>query len=101
MITRLLLALPLVTAGWIGILAGVMLLGGPAPAAMVILPGPAFLEHLPPGVSIVARGPYSVTLRGEADLVGALYAAGATLVLPAGLTGCLAGTGTDRQQART
>ena len=87
--TRLLLGLPLVGLGWIGILAGVMWGTGQAPAALVILPPADLLDHLPPGTAVVAIGPYSVTLRGGDDLVTALYRAGATLVLPAGLTGCL------------
>ncbi len=88
-VKRLLVALPLVVIAWIGFLAGVMWATGQAPTALVILPPAALLDHLPPGTAIVSIGPYSVTLRGGDDLVTALYQAGAKLVLPAGLTGCL------------
>ena len=88
-IKRLLIGLPLVVIGWIGILAGVMGATGQAPAALVILPPADLLDHLPAGTAVVSIGPYSVTLRGGDDLVTTLYQAGAKLVLPAGLTGCL------------
>lgn len=88
-IKRLLIGLPIAALGWIGILAGVMWVTGQAPAALVILPPTDLLDHLPPGTAVVSVGPYSVTLRGGAELVTALYQAGALLVLPAGLTGCL------------
>jgi hypothetical protein len=86
---RWLVALPLVGAGWIGVLALVMRLGGEAPAALVMFPPEGFVGGLPKGVAVVSRGPVSVTVRGGADLVATLYALGAPLVLPAGLTGCL------------
>ena len=86
---RILLALPAVIAAWIAILAIVMRLPGAAPQALVLLPSAAMLADLPVGTAITAIGPYSVTLRGGPGLVGQLYAAGAHLVLPAGLTGCL------------
>jgi hypothetical protein len=88
-IKRLLIGLPLVGLGWIGILAGVMWMTGRAPAALVILPPADLLDHLPPGTAVVSIGPFSVTVKGGDNLVTALYHAGATLVLPAGLTGCL------------
>jgi hypothetical protein len=86
---RLILALPLVLIGWISILAGVMRITGNAPAALVILPPADLLSHLPAGTAVVSIGPYSVTVKGGEGLVTALYDAGARLVLPAGLTGCL------------
>lgn len=84
-----LLALPLVALGWIGTQALVMRLGGEAPSALVILPPEGLVRALPPGVAVVSSGPVSITLRGGEDLVATLYALGAPLVLPAGLTGCL------------
>ena len=86
---RLMVAVPLVLLGWIAVLAVMMWLSGAAPAALVILPPEGMIKALPPGISITSIGPYSVTLSGGAGLVAALYAAGAPLVLPAGLTGCL------------
>lgn len=85
----IMLALPIVAAGWIAILAGVMRIDADAPSALVLLPSAAMLAHLPHGAAITSIGPYSVTLRGGPDLVAQLYASGAHLVLPAGLTGCL------------
>ena len=86
-----LLSLPLIIAGWIGTLAAVLWLGGTAPAAMVILPRADLLSRLPDGIGVVDTGRFSITLRGGAKLVAALYSAGATLLLPAGLTNCLSG----------
>jgi hypothetical protein len=88
-----LVALPLVALGWIGTLALVMRLGGDAPAALVLMPPDGLIRALPEGVSVISSGPVSVTLRGGENLVAMLYALGAPLVLPAGLTGCLPQTG--------
>lgn len=88
-----LIALPLVALGWIGTLALVMRLRGDAPAALVLLPPEGLIRALPKGISIVSSGPVSVTLQGGENLVATLYALGAPLVLPAGLTGCLPQTG--------
>lgn len=86
---RLILALPLVLAGWIALLALVMRLGGEAPAALVMFPPAGLVAALPDGVAVVSAGPVSVTLQGGEGLVAVLYRLGAPLVLPAGLTGCL------------
>lgn len=86
---RILLALPIVVMVWLAILAGVMRLSGDAPQALVLMPTAALLAQLPEDAAITAIGPYSVTLRGGPGLVAQLYASGARLVLPAGLTGCL------------
>jgi hypothetical protein len=89
-VRHIVVALPIVLLAWIGVLAGVMRITGQAPAALVMLPPDGFLARLPPGVAVTARGPVSVTVRSDdRGLVAALYAAGAPLVLPAGLTGCL------------
>lgn len=90
---RWLIALPLVALGWIGTLALVMRLGGDAPAALVLMPPDGLIRALPEGVSVVSNGPVSVTLQGGENLVATLYALGAPLVLPAGLTGCLPQSG--------
>jgi hypothetical protein len=82
-------ALPLVALGWIGTLALVMRLGGEAPAALVMFPPEGLVRALPDGVAVVSAGPVSVTLQGGEGLVATLYALGAPLVLPAGLTACL------------
>lgn len=90
MTTRLLWALPLLLGAWVAVLALVMRLGGPAPAALVVLPPEGLLARLPPAVTLADEGPLGLTVRSEAPgLVPALYGAGAWLVLPAGLAGCL------------
>ena len=93
MITRLrpyAVALPLVLITWLALLALVMRLSGQAPAALVILPPAGFLTYLPDSIAITSQGPFSLTLTSTTpNLVAVLYAAGAPIVLPAGLTGCL------------
>ena len=93
---RWLLALQLVLAGWLGTLAIVLRLGGEAPAAMVLFPPAGLIAALPEGVALVGAGPVSLTLTGDGDLVARLYALGAPLVLPAGLTGCVEAPGQAR-----
>jgi hypothetical protein len=93
MIIRLrpyLIALPIVCVAWLALLTAVMRLSDAAPGALVILPPAGFLTNLPPGIAMTARGPFSITLKSNLpDLVATLYAAGAPIVLPAGLQGCL------------
>jgi hypothetical protein len=90
---RVLLALPLLLGAWLAVLALAMRLGAPAPAALVVLPPEGFWARLPPSVALLDQGGLGVIVRsgdpGEPGLVPALYAAGARLVLPAGLAGCL------------
>ena len=86
---HLLIGTALLILGWIAVLALVLRLGGPAPAALVLWPSEGFLAHLPAEVAVTDRNALGLTVRGGADLVAALYAAGAPLVLPAGLAGCL------------
>jgi hypothetical protein len=86
----LLLALPLVGAGWIGTLAATMTLTGAAPAALVIFPAPGLADRLPHGVRILSATRWTVTVAGDTPgLTRALYRAGARLVLPSGLSGCM------------
>ncbi len=87
---RLALALAILLVGWLGTLALVMRLGGEAPAAFVPFPPPDLLAALPAEVAVIGRSPVSLTLRSEAPgLTARLYAAGAWLVLPAGLEACI------------
>ena len=86
---HLALGVPLLLLGWIAVLALVLRLGGPAPAALVVLPPEGFLGALPPDVRVTARNALGLTAKGGPDLVAHLYAAGAPLVLPAGLSSCL------------
>jgi hypothetical protein len=53
------------------------------------MPPEGLIRALPDGVAVVSAGPVSITVRGGHNLVATLYALGAPLVLPAGLTGCL------------
>ncbi|MBF9044194.1 hypothetical protein HKCCE4037_12700 [Rhodobacterales bacterium HKCCE4037] len=90
MLKRILIALPLVFAGWIATLALVMRLGGEAPAAFVPFPPNDFVAALPADIAITGRSPISLTVRSDTtDLPATLYAAGAWLVLPAGLEACI------------
>lgn len=87
---RLLIALPLVLLGWVAIMALVMRFSDAAPAAVALFPPPGFVENLPPDASVISKGSFYITISGDVPSMGAaLYAAGAWLVLPAGLTGCL------------
>lgn len=80
--------LTLLTA-WIAIMALVMRYSDAAPAAVVILPGERFIAAMP-DAAILSRSPVSITLKSDAPAFAkSLYGAGAWLVLPAGLTGCL------------
>jgi len=88
-INRLLLAIPLVFVGWIAVMAFVMRFSDAAPAAVVPWPTTAFLKNLPANAAIVDINGIAVTFANRPDLAGELYASGAWLVLPAGLTGCL------------
>ncbi|MCO6384495.1 MAG: hypothetical protein JXQ91_08755 [Vannielia sp.] len=71
-------------------MALVMRFSDAAPAAVVLLPGPGFLAALPGDAAIVSQNRVSLTLKSkQPDFAARLYRAGALLVLPAGLTGCL------------
>lgn len=93
MITRLrpyLIALPIVALAWLALLAGIMRITGQAPAALVLMPPDGLIASLPDDIAITSRGPFSITLKSSSpNLTTILYAAGAPIVLPAGLTGCL------------
>ncbi len=81
---------PLVLAGWIGTMAAVTFLTDAAPASVVVIGKASVLDHLPDGTAVLGAGPMGLTLANEMEGFGpALYRAGALLVLPAGLAGCL------------
>lgn len=86
---RWLIAVPLVLAGWVGVLALVARMGGEAPALLVLFPPDGLIGGLPAGVAVVDAGPVSLTVSGGADLATQLYRLGAPLVLPARLESCL------------
>ena len=88
-IKRVLLAVPLIFAGWIGVMALVMRFSDAAPAAVVPWPGTQFMNNLPSQAAVIEVNSLAITFANRNDLVRELYLAGAWLVLPAGLTGCL------------
>lgn len=89
-ISRILLILGAVFFGWITVMALVMRFSDAAPAAVAFLPQKGFVENLPENAAVIASNRLSFTVSGDVPGMGAtLYKAGAWLVLPAGLTGCL------------
>lgn len=89
-ITKWLLAIPVVLTGWIAVMAGVMYFSDAAPAAVALFPADGFLANVPDDTALLARGSFWLTVSSDSEHFGpALYEAGAWLVLPAGLTGCL------------
>ena len=89
-IRRWLAALAGVFAGWLAVLALVMVLSDAAPGAIVLFPSEDFIANLPDGAAVVGGGTLWIAVRGDGPRLGrALYAAGGRLVLPAGLPGCL------------
>jgi hypothetical protein len=88
-INRILLTVAFVFVGWIAVMALVMRFSDAAPAAVVPWPTRAFLHDLPPQAAILDVNGLAVTFANRPDLAKDLYAAGAWLVLPAGLVGCL------------
>lgn len=79
-----------VFAGWIAVLSAVMLLSDAAPGAVAFFPSDQFVQKLPDGAGVVNAGRYWIAVRGDGPSLGlSLYRAGAVLVLPAGLPGCL------------
>ena len=89
-IKRLALALLGMCAGWLAVLVAVGLFSDAAPGAVVLLPPAGLLGRLDPDIAVMAAGRFSVTVTSDRPgLARRLYAAGAPLVLPAGLPGCL------------
>jgi hypothetical protein len=90
MITKWLLVFAGVLACWIALMAMVMRFSDAAPAAVVFFPSDDFIGTLPEDITILSSTSMTITLSSEQREFGAaLYQAGAKLVLPAGLTGCL------------
>lgn len=96
-IRRLALALPVVALAWVLLMAVVMRLSDVAPAAVVPFPGAGLLANLPEEAAILGLNRGAVTLANRPGLARDLYGAGAWLVLPAGLTGCLPLTKAQRR----
>lgn len=89
-IRRFARAVPVVLLAWLAVMAGVMRFSDAAPGALVILPPRDLIAQLPEDAGILRAGSLSLTLASrQPGFAETLYAAGAWLVLPAGLTGCL------------
>lgn len=86
---RIALAIPFVLIAWIAIMAVVMRFSDAAPAAVVIFPTAALLAALPGDTGVLGLNRLALTVANRPDTTRNLYDAGAWLVLPAGLTGCL------------
>ena len=85
-----LLALGGVFLGWLATLALVMVFTDAAPGAIVIFPSDGFIQNLPENAAIAGGGTGWIAIRADTPGLGlTLYRAGALLVLPAGLPGCL------------
>ena len=80
----------LVFASWIAVLSLVMVMTDAAPGAIALFPSKDFVQNLPKNAGVVDAGSFWVGIRSDQPQLGrALYRAGAWLVLPAGLPGCL------------
>jgi len=88
-IKRAAILLPLVLVAWVAVMALVMRFSDAAPAAVVLFPSAALIENLPDGTGILTLSRAALTVANGPGTASDLYAAGAWLVLPAGLTGCL------------
>ena len=95
-IRRVILALPVVVVAWVALMAVVMRVSDVAPAAVVPFPG-SVMTDLPQDAAILGVNRGAVTLANRPGLTRDLYAAGAWIVLPAGLTGCLPLTQAQRR----
>ena len=79
-----------VLIGWISLQLGVMYFTDVAPGAMALFPNEGFISRLPANAGIVEFGDFWITVASDEPALGEkLYAAGALIVLPAGLLGCL------------
>ncbi|MBK4216514.1 hypothetical protein JJJ17_11310 [Paracoccus caeni] len=71
-------------------LSAVMLFSDAAPGAVAFFPAQDFVAELPDGAGVAGAGRFWIAVRSDQPGLGlALYRAGAVLVLPAGLPGCL------------
>tara|TARA_R110002020_G_scaffold232113_1_gene443459 strand:- start:3311 stop:3568 length:258 start_codon:yes stop_codon:yes gene_type:complete len=74
---------------WISLQLGVMYFTDVAPGAMALFPNKGFISRLPADAGILGVGDFWITVASDEPALGKrLYAAGALIVLPAGLPGC-------------
>ncbi len=82
-IYRTLQATICIAVGGVAATAGLTVLQGSAPAALVVLPDQALFDELPHDIEIVQWRRYSAVMTSNSpDYVRRLYKAGALLVLP-------------------
>jgi len=80
----------LIVAAWLSMSASIMWATDAAPGALVFFPSTAFMSNPPNGTAVTGGSLIMVKFSStEPDLTRKLYSAGAWLVLPASLTGCL------------
>ena len=80
----------LIVSGWIAVMAGVMFVAEPAPAALALGGRGELLDRLPADVRMMRSSRHMLVLTStEPGYVRRIYAAGAWLVLPALRNGCL------------
>lgn len=83
-------AVAFVVIGWVGLQLSVMYFTDAAPGAVALFPPADFIDRLPEDVAIVDAGANWIAVwSDQPDFGKNLYAAGALIVLPAGLPGCL------------
>lgn len=83
------ISLPLVILGWLAVLGATLRLSNSAREVFIPFPPAALLAQLP-DTALTGLSPVSLTLRSDAPgLPARAYAAGAWLVLPAGLQACI------------
>ena len=70
-------------------MAAVMRMSDAAPAAVVMFPSQSLLAALPEDAGILNISKTVLIVANRPKMTAALYEAGALLVLPAGLKGCL------------
>jgi hypothetical protein len=79
----------LVLLGWLAVLGATLRLSNSAQEVFIPFPPAALLAHLP-DAALTGLSPVSLTLRSDTPgLPARAYAAGAWLVLPAGLQACI------------
>jgi hypothetical protein len=74
---------------WLAVMVTVTLLPNAAPAALVMFPSEQFIDALTSDFRIIDHTAVSVTIASDQSNPASLYALGALIVLPAGLTGCI------------
>lgn len=85
-----LLSLVAVLTCWFGLQLAIMRWTDAAPGAVVLFPPTDFISRLPKDIAFVNAGDNWIAVKSDvANLGRSLNAAGAWIVLPAGLPGCL------------